>query len=161
MRRTAEAAELAKRRFAKELWEVRRRTIADKRRAAQEALAPVRNTKPARKRFYRSNRPVPAAQKEARPLLLETGGSKHFTGASFAKDLRAWWISQGQFRRQKDLAENVGVNPKAVSDWLASKKFPRARSVCDSLREITGLECFSREGRKAARREHRRKKVQR
>jgi hypothetical protein len=145
-----------KRKFADELLQVRLRTIADKKRAAQEALAP-RTVVARRKHFYRKE----ALSQTARqcPLLLETGGSKHFTGASFAKDLRAWWISQRRFRRQEDLAEKVGVNPKAVSDWLASKKFPRSRSVCDRLYAITGLACFSVEGRIEARREHRAKKV--
>jgi hypothetical protein len=145
-----------KERFAADLLAIRRRVIADKLRAAQvaadEPLTP-RIAQKRRKHFY---------QKKTRecPLLLETGGSRHFTNASYAAALRDWWVSQTQFRRQEELSAKVEVNHKAVSDWLASKKFPRGR-LCDRLFAITRLECFSPAGRKAARREHRAKKVKR
>jgi len=136
-----------KERFAQDLLTIRRKVIAEKKALA---VQPVAVAQKRRKRFY---------QKKTRecPLLLETGGSKHFTNSSYAAALRDWWVSQTQFRRQEELSAKVGVNHKAVSDWLASKKFPRAR-YCNKLYAITGLECFSPAGRKSARREHRAKK---
>ena len=153
-----EAAMRWKRRFAQELLEIRRRVIADKLLAVQaETLTPrVRSTKQ-RKHFYRK-------EARERPLLGETGTSKSFSGSSFARDLRQWWVTQTQFRRQADLAAALRVDGETVSSWLGSKKFPKRRQ-CDKIFGLSGLGCFSPEGRNAARREHesnrRAKKVQR
>jgi hypothetical protein len=131
-----------KERFAADLLAIRRRVIAEKRLGIQEAPRSRRKTVER----------VCASTKAAR--------SRHFTDASFAKDLRNWWISQKRFRLQLELAIILKTDPKTVSSWFASKKFPRGR-FCDRLFELSGLNCFSASGRKAARREHRAKKLKR
>ncbi len=142
-----------KRRFAQDLFDIRRRVIADKLRAAQaETLAPRTVADSVRRR--RSKK----VNLHDKPKALPRQRSKHSTNAPYATALRNWWATQKQFRRQQDFSAKVGVNPKAVSDWLASKKFPRSSVVCDELHRITELECFSPEGRRLARREHRKKK---
>ena len=73
---------------------------------------------------------------------------------SFAAALRDRWKVQTKFQRQRDLAAALKVHDEAVSIWMAGKRFPKDHH-CDRLYKLTGLTCFSREGRIAARREHR------
>jgi hypothetical protein len=75
-------------------------------------------------------------------------------GASFAEALRGWFGRQTTFRRQLDLAVALRVEPRTVSKWFRGQGFPNDH-WCDRLYKLSGLECFSPEGRIAARREHR------
>jgi hypothetical protein len=142
-----EATENWKERFAAELLAIRLRVAADKLLAADQAFTP-------RVRSGRKEACKPKVAMSAKRV------SKYSTDASFAKSFRQWWVTQTQFRRQADLASTLKVDGETLSTWLNSRKFPRGR-FCDKLCAITGLECFSPAGRKAARREHRAKKVRR
>jgi hypothetical protein len=135
-------------RFAEDLLQIRLKVVAEKKALAAQPGAVEQKR---RKHFY---------QKKARecPLLLQTGGSKYYTNASFAAALRDWWASQTRFQRQQDLARLLEVDSETLSSWLNSRKFPRPR-FCAGLYRITELECFSPAGQKAARREHRANKV--
>src|SRR5437879_1650815 len=86
------------------------------------------------------------------------GTSKYSSSASFAQDLRLWFLSkQRQFVRQQDFAQALGVSFEALQQWTKSRAFP-TDPLCDKLYEATQLPCFSPEGRIQARREHEEKK---
>jgi len=142
-----------KERFAEDLLKIRRKVREEKllaaRAAADEVFAPCVTRKDVRKR-------APSTKAAARAKRR----SRYFTDASYAAALRRWWNSQGRFTRQADLAALISVDLETFSSWLNSRKFPRGR-YCNKLFAITELECFSPAGQKAARREHRAKKVKR
>jgi hypothetical protein len=76
------------------------------------------------------------------------------SGASFAREFRAWWDGQQAFRRQSDLASSLDASPVSVRMRLAGRSFPR-EAVCAKLYAITQLDCFGSRQDKA-RAEHER-----
>src|SRR6266478_2241521 len=84
----------------------------------------------------------------------KSGTSKYSSSASFAQDLRVWFLTkQNQFVRQQDFAQVLGVSFEALQRWMGAKSFP-TDPLCDKLYEVTQLRCFSPQGRMEARREH-------
>ncbi len=88
---------------------------------------------------------------------FNAGTSRYSSGASFAQELRSWWHRQTLFCRQADLEAAYGIRPGTFALWMAGRAFP-SDQWCDVLHSLTGLPCFSPEGRKAARVEHEQKR---
>src|SRR5215475_2869627 len=74
---------------------------------------------------------------------FNAGTAKNSSGASFAQDFRAWWFTQKVFRRQQDLAREIGVAIETLQQWLMGRAFP-TDPFCDLLHSVTGLACFSK-----------------
>jgi hypothetical protein len=133
----------------------------------RESMEEIRRKVRLEKSLTRHEPPLPTTMrrgKEVRKSALSRKTSKHCTNSSFATALRDWWVSQTQFRLRLELAAVLKTDRKTVSNWFASKKFPRGR-LCETLFEVSDLEGFSPVGRAAARCEHelnrRAKKTQR
>jgi hypothetical protein len=136
----------AQREARREARENRRREIQEQREARLKEKSLAKRVVPVVKDKSPSTLEKQFARFKARRSMF-------FTDSSYASDLRDWWESQDRFIRRRELAAFLGVETETVSCWFGSKKFPQEK-MCDTLFSLTGLECFSSQRRREARREH-------